>query len=153
MWCLCTDFKPKIHLNGQHYDPSWISVRWKVWPGVSLLAVLTSVDMISLATILVVCLGWGLEGGRVMCVRHTKIWGACGGHNSLNNSSQRSPWTRCFWLNCSTSPFWAAWAERRADSEMCFCPGCWTADVHNSWEFDKELKAFPYLDKKQVTER
>lgn len=36
---------------------------------------------------------------------------------------------------------------------MCFCPGHWTVDVHNSWEFDKELKAFPYLDKKQVTER
>lgn len=47
---------------------------------------------------------------------------------------------------------WAALTERHADSEMCFCPGHWTEAVHNSWEFDKELKAFSYSDKKAIIE-
>ncbi len=90
---------------------------------------MTSVK-ISFATVLMVCPWfeiWQADGWSV-CVTHSL--GADGGHKSLNNSSQRSVEQGV--SDCGSSSSCAASTERPADSEMCFCLGHWTVNVHNS---------------------
>lgn len=84
-------------------------------------------------------------GGR--SASHASL-GASGGHDSLKNSSR---WSTEQGVSDRISV--PILRHRGWQIVKCFCPSHWTVDVHNSLKFDKELKAFSYLDKKQVTER
>lgn len=132
---------PQIYLNQQGFDPMSTFIRWKVWCGV---------NEVSLATVTVVHLGWGLAGEWVDGVHHTQVWGQVRVKTVLKIHTDGLQ-NKVFLTGLQ---YLSELLQQRSwQTVRCFCPGRWTLDVHNSWKFDKELKAFPYLDIKQVTER
>lgn len=122
LWEPSVLFSPQAEWTAPRLVPRPTRLRWKVRPG---LCRPRRVDKCWHAS----C--WGLSLG--LAARWTYVTAALRGHNTLNNSFSLER-TRCLW------PAAAPLLPLR-DTEMCLRLSHWTVSVHNSWEFDKELKA------------